>query len=50
MKKRGAGWIPDYPDQSDYTLEKDSKKLSKQVQSQGGSASIESLAEKFAMP
>jgi hypothetical protein len=21
MKKRGAGWIPDYPDQSDYTLE-----------------------------
>ena len=45
--KRGTGWIPDYPDLSDYTLEKDSEKLSKQVQSQGSNASIESLAQKI---
>jgi C1A family cysteine protease len=45
--KRGTGWIPDYPDLSDYTLEKDSEKLSEQVQSQGSTASIESLAQKI---
>jgi hypothetical protein len=45
--KRGTGWIPDYPDLSDYTLEKDIEKLSEQVQSQGSTASIESLAQKI---
>jgi C1A family cysteine protease len=45
--KRGTGWIPDYPELSDYTLEKDIEKLSEQVQSQGSTASIESLAQKI---
>jgi hypothetical protein len=46
MKKRGTGWIPDYPDLSDYTLEKDNEKLSHQIQGQGSTTSIETLAKK----
>jgi C1A family cysteine protease len=45
MKKRGAGWIPDYPDQSDYSLNFANAKLSDKVQSQGTAASIENLAK-----
>jgi C1A family cysteine protease len=46
MKKRGTGWIPDYPDLCDYTLEKDNEKLSHQIQGQGSTTSIETLAKK----
>jgi C1A family cysteine protease len=47
MKKRGAGWIPDYPDQSDYTLENVDQKLSSKVQTQGSTTSIQILADKM---
>lgn len=47
MKKRGTGWIPDYPDQSDYIIENAGEKLSNKVQSQGSTTSIEILAGKM---
>ncbi len=47
MKKKGIGWIPDYPDIHDYTLEnKEIKNLTSRIQSQGDTASIEDLAQK----
>jgi C1A family cysteine protease len=48
MKKRGTGWIPDYPDIRDYKLEGSDPQnlLSNKIQSQGVTASIEDLAQK----
>lgn len=49
MKKRGTGWIPDYPDIRDYKLEGSDPQnlLSNKIQSQGVTASIENLAQKI---
>ncbi|BAY22660.1 hypothetical protein NIES2100_24230 [Calothrix sp. NIES-2100] len=48
MKKKGAGWIPDYPDIKDYSLSGDEiQNLANKVQSQGATASIEDLAQKI---
>jgi len=47
MKKRGTGWIPDYPDIRDYTLDTEAiQNLGNKIQSQGDTISIENLAEK----
>lgn len=43
MQKRGTGWIPDYPDIQDYTLDS----LANQIQSQGTTASIDNLAQEI---
>lgn len=45
MKKRGTGWIPDYPDIQDYTLDS----LANQIQSQGTAASIDNLAQEISV-
>ncbi|MBW4499582.1 MAG: hypothetical protein KME57_08435 [Scytonema hyalinum WJT4-NPBG1] len=47
MKKRGTGWIPDYPDVNDHTLKSEAiQNLSNKIQSQGDTTSIENLAQK----
>jgi hypothetical protein len=47
MEKKGTGWIPDYPDVNDYTLQSDAiNNLAKRIQSQGGTNSIDNLAQK----
>uniref|UniRef100_UPI0039A6394F hypothetical protein n=1 Tax=Nostoc piscinale TaxID=224012 RepID=UPI0039A6394F len=46
MTKKGTGWIPDYPDVRDFTLDNDEiKSLSNKVQTQGSNADVESLAD-----
>lgn len=47
MEKKGTGWIPDYPDLNDYTLQSNAiNNLANRIQSQGGTASIDNLAQK----
>ncbi|OCQ89754.1 hypothetical protein BCD64_17530 [Nostoc sp. MBR 210] len=46
MTKKGTGWIPDYPDVRDFTLDNDEiKSLSNKIQTQGSNADVESLAD-----
>lgn len=46
MLKRGTGWIPDYPDINDYTLEANQiQNLANKYQSQIDTVSIENLAQ-----
>jgi C1A family cysteine protease len=48
MKNKGTGWIPDYPDIKDYTLDSgEIQNLANKVQSQGATASIDELAQKI---
>ncbi|ALF54654.1 hypothetical protein ACX27_20365 [Nostoc piscinale CENA21] len=45
MTKKGTGWIPDYPDVRDFTLDNDEiQSLSEKIQTQGSNADVESLA------
>jgi hypothetical protein len=47
MEKKGTGWIPDYPDLNDYTLQSDAiNNLANRIQSQGATTSIDNLAQK----
>ncbi|MBD2301213.1 C1 family peptidase [Nostoc sp. FACHB-190] len=46
MTKKGTGWIPDYPDVRDFTLDNDEiQSLSNKVQTQGSNSDVESLAD-----
>ncbi|AFY35988.1 C1 family peptidase [Calothrix sp. PCC 7507] len=48
MKNKGTGWIPDYPDINDFTLQSEAlQNLTNRIQSQKETGSIENLARKI---